>query len=56
MFQLLGVVRRLKIQEMAKLKYATNFGVHKDTVSYIVNHVLKKKLSEVQERLDKVET
>lgn len=41
---------------MAKFKYATNFGVHKDTVDYIQNHIFKKKLGEIQERLDKIET
>lgn len=44
LFQILGVVRRLKIQEMARFKYATNFGVHKDTVDYIHNHIFKKKM------------
>lgn len=41
---------------MARFKYATNFGVHKDTIDYIHYQLFKKKMSEVQERLDKIET
>jgi hypothetical protein len=32
LFQIIGVVRRLKIEEMAKFKFANNFGIQKDTV------------------------
>jgi hypothetical protein len=32
LFQIMGVVRRLKIEEMAKFKFASNFGVRKETV------------------------
>lgn len=55
-FQIIGVVRRLKIEEMARFKYACNFGVQKDTVDYIINHIFKKKITEIQERLDKIQT
>lgn len=30
---------------MARFKYATNFGVQKDTVDFIQNNIFKKKLS-----------
>lgn len=30
---------------MAKFKYATNFGVQKDTVDYIVNTVFKQRIT-----------
>ncbi len=56
LFQIMGVVRRLKIEEMAKFKFATNFGIHKETVDHILNNIYKKKTGEVQERLDKIET
>jgi hypothetical protein len=54
LYQIIGVVRRLKIEEMAKFKYATNFGVHKDTIEF-VSKIFKNKISETQEGLDKIE-
>lgn len=36
LFQIMGVVRRLKIEEMAKFKFATNFGLQKATVDYVL--------------------
>lgn len=40
---------------MARFKYAPNFGVHKDTVEYVLNHIFKKREVDIQERLGKVE-
>jgi hypothetical protein len=48
LFQIMGVVRRLKIQEMAKFKFSTNFGLQKDTVDYMLNKVFKQKLKDTQ--------
>jgi hypothetical protein len=39
---------------MAKLKFATNFGLHKDTIEYIHNNIFKKNFDETQNRLDKI--
>lgn len=56
LYQIIGVVRRLKIEEMAKFKFATNFGINKDTIDLLIGKVFKKSLSEVQEKLNKIET
>jgi len=41
LYQIVGVVRRIKIHEMAKLKFASNFGTQKDTVNYLVTKVFR---------------
>lgn len=48
LFQIMGVVRRLKIEEMAKFKFAPNFGIHKETVEHILNNIFKKRPCEAQ--------
>lgn len=54
LFQIIGVVRRLKIEEMARFKFATNFGINKDTVDFLISKVFKKNVSEIQEKLNKI--
>lgn len=41
---------------MARFKYVTNFGVHKETVDFILNKIFKLKIEQTQDKLDKVET
>jgi hypothetical protein len=50
----MGVVRRLKTEEMARFKFATNFGLHKDTLEYLHDNVFKKHVNEIQKKLQKV--
>jgi len=45
LYQIVGVVRRIKIHEMAKLKFASNFGIQKDTVIYLVSKVFKEDIA-----------
>jgi hypothetical protein len=40
---------------MAKFKYATNFGVQKDTVDFVINKLFKQRITEAQDKLDKIE-
>jgi hypothetical protein len=42
LYQIVGVVRRIKIHEMAKLKFSTNFGLKKDTVDFIIGKIFKR--------------
>lgn len=51
LFQIMGVVRRLKIEEMAKFKFATNFGLQKATVDYVLEKIFKGQLGEIQSNL-----
>lgn len=53
-YQIIGVVRRLKIEEMSKFKYSANFGVHKDTIDFILNKIFKKNINDLQKNLDKI--
>jgi len=48
LYQIMGVVRRLKIQEMAKFKFSANFGVQKDTIDYLVDKVMKGEVTKIQ--------
>ena len=41
---------------MARFKYATNFGVLKETVEFILNKIFKLKIEQTQEKLDKIST
>ena len=36
-FQLIEILRRVRTNEMAKLKYSTNFGVSVEIIDFIVN-------------------
>ena len=51
----MGVVRRLKIEEMAKLKFATNFGLKQSTIDGLNHNVFGKDLKHMQKGLDKIE-
>ena len=50
----MGVLRRLKIEEMGKLKFATNFGVEHDTTELIHEKILKMKEEKIQEKLSQI--
>ena len=51
---MMGVLRRLKVQEMAKFKYLINFGVELDTMDYLRNKILPGPMSEMGRRMSKI--
>lgn len=40
---------------MAKYKFATNFGIHKDTLDFILHNIYKNKITDIQDKLSKIE-
>ena len=53
---MMGVLRRLKIHEMAKFKFAINFGVELDTINYLRHKIMTGPFVEISRRLEKVDT
>lgn len=50
----MGVVRRLKIPEMAKFNFAVNFGLDSKKLS-LLHDIFKKDVDDIDSQLDKLE-
>ena len=55
-YQLIEILRRIKTDEMSKLKFAINFGLSSEGMDYVINKVYFSSLDKLHERINKIPT